>query len=58
MDKYSCKECNTIGACPFAFNDESAEVQNYGCIPTPHEIVFMKTHFNKTWACHSNPTKP
>jgi hypothetical protein len=45
-------------ACPFAFTEISEQVQNYGCLPTPYEIMTMRTKFNKTWACHAEPTSP
>lgn len=44
-------------SCPFAFTDESEMVQNYGCLPTPHEIVEMKRECGHNWACHSNEKK-
>lgn len=44
--------------CPFAFTDESEWVQNAGCLPAPYQIVSMKIHHNRTWACHEEPTKP
>lgn len=45
-------------ACPFAFTEESDRVQNYGCLPTPHEIMSMRIDFGKTWACHQDDTIP
>ena len=52
------KDCSTKGACPFAFAEESENLQNYGCLPEPLEIVEMRVRHGKTWACHANPTKP
>ena len=52
------EECTTFGSCPFAYTDKSEQAQNYGCLPTPQEIVNMRTDHDKTWACHSNPTMP
>ena len=45
-------------ACPFACTEQSEIVQNYGCLPTMQEIVFMRQKFSKTWACHEDVTKP
>jgi hypothetical protein len=45
-------------SCPFAYTEESEMVQNYGCLPSPIEILNMSVNYGKTWACHSNHTKP
>jgi len=44
--------------CPFAFTDASEIAQNYGCLPSQYNIIQMKIKFNKTWACHDEPTIP
>ena len=54
----STRDCSTKGACPFAHTEESEMVQNYGCLPSPLEILSMRIHHGKTWACHSNPEQP
>ncbi len=54
----SPEQCCTVGGCPFSFTEESEKIQNYGCLPTPHQIIEMKVMHGKTWACHANPTKP
>jgi len=43
--------------CPFAMTDESAQAQNYGCLPTPTEIVELKRDHNVNWSCHEDSTK-
>lgn len=45
-------------ACPFADSEQSEIAQGLGCLPTPYEIVIMRVHHGKTWACHDNPAKP
>ena len=44
-------------ACPFAFTDRSEEVQNYGCLPSPFEILKIKSESGHNWSCHDNPNK-
>lgn len=51
------KKCHQ-DSCPFAFTEESERVQNFGCLPSPLEIVAMRVYKKKTWACHSNPEVP
>ncbi len=43
--------CDT---CPFACTDASDQAQNYGCLPTPHEILQMKRERGINWSCHDN----
>ncbi len=51
---HSTCECS----CPFAFTEASEIVQNYGCLPSPMEIAAMRVYGGRTWACHSDITKP
>lgn len=51
--------CNGTGGCmtcPFAVTDESEQVQNYGCLPEPYQIIDMKKKSGHNWACHDDET--
>lgn len=50
-------KCSTEGGCPFAYTEESEKIQNYGCLPSAMDIIKMREN-GKTWACHSDTTKP
>lgn len=50
--------CSTIGSCPGAASHSSEYAQSLGCLPSLYDLVKMRTVHNKTWACHSDFTKP
>lgn len=45
--------CNS---CPFndGLTEEATQVQNYGCLPSSHDILDYKDKFNVNWRCHGN----
>ena len=54
----ACCKDDEFSSCPFAFTENSEQVQNYGCLPTPYGIIQMRVKHGKTWACHQSPDKP
>lgn len=42
--------------CPFSYNDEANQAQNYGCLPTRYDIIEMKKKSGHNWACHYDET--
>ena len=44
-------------ACPFNVNEISEMVYNYGCLPTPSQILDFKLQNNWNWECHEGTGK-
>ena len=57
-DKDNPSYCSKHGCCPFANTTESMIAQGHGCLPTEFDIVEMRVNHGRTWACHSDETKP
>ncbi|KWU17966.1 hypothetical protein AS149_14675 [Burkholderia cenocepacia] len=47
----------TCPGCPFETTEVSEQAQNYGCLPTPWEIIEMKRTSGHNWSCHSDGSK-
>jgi len=46
-------------ACPVNYGNEATEMsQNYGCLPSPRDIIEMRALHGLTWACHDDTSKP
>ncbi|MGG3667164.1 hypothetical protein ABES74_09425 [Bacillus subtilis] len=58
INMIECSYCGSGGcmSCPFSHSDEAEMAQNYGCLPTPQQIVEMKEKSGHNWACHSDET--
>lgn len=53
-EKIERSDCGSGGCvtCPFSCNAEAEQVQNYGCLPTPFNIIDMKAKSGHNWSCH------
>lgn len=47
----------TCVGCPFETTESSEQAQNYGCLPTPGDIIRMKRDTGHNWACHDDASK-
>ena len=54
---YQKLQIMTCSTCPFSCSDEAAQAQNYGCLPTPQEIIKIKRATGRNWHCHDDETK-
>lgn len=55
-EKIERSSCGSGGCvtCPFSCNEHAEQAQNYGCLPSPFQIIEMKRKSGHNWACHSN----
>lgn len=57
-DSVRCDHSDPENDCPFSFSDASDRIQNYGCLPTPRQIMRLRAECGVMWACHNDVTKP
>lgn len=55
IERSSCGSGGCV-TCPFSYNDEADQAQNYGCLPTRYDIIEMKEKSGHNWACHYDET--
>lgn len=44
--------------CPFGYSEQTEQAQNYGCLPTPIEMIKTYVIDRRTLSCHSNEKIP
>lgn len=44
-------------SCPYSSNEETEIIHNYGCLPTPKDIMELKVTTGHNWSCHNDETK-
>lgn len=47
----------TCDACPFSLFEAAEQAQNWGCLPSPCEIMKIKTETGKNWPCHEDENR-
>jgi len=54
-----CSNLEECPACPFNYTSEESQLaSNYGCLPSPKDIIEIFEKTNNIWACHDNPEVP